>query len=373
MNDVAEGLRGRGPLPHIPPDVVALADYERLARRQLDPRVAAWLFGGAADEHTLEENCAAFRRLRLKPRVLCGLEGGDTRLTLLGQQLDYPVLLAPIAHQRLVHPQGELAMALGAAAVGATMVVSTQASISLEDIAKRAVAPLWFQLYVHPDRGITRDLVARAENAGYRALVLTVDAPVAGMRNREQRLGFAMPEWEVAANLKDAPPEPAVISRAGESPIFAGPLPAAAPRWADVESLLASTRLPVILKGVLAPEDAEHAIAAGVAGIAVSNHGGRTLDTLPATIDALPAIAEAVAGRVPVLLDGGVRRGTDVFKALALGATAVMVGRPCVAALAVAGAAGVAHALHILRAELEVAMVLAGCRRLSDIDRSRIW
>jgi 4-hydroxymandelate oxidase len=362
-----------GPLRQIPPDAVSLSDYESLAQRRLDSRFAAWLFGGAADELTLDDNCAAFRRIRMKPRVLQELAGGDTCLTLLGQQLDYPVLLAPIAHQRLVHPQGELATALAASAVGATMVVSTQASFSMEDIARQASAPLWFQLYMHPDRGVTRNLVARAESAGYLALMLTVDAPVTGMRNREQRQGFTMPDWETAANLKDAPPEPVVVSRAGESPIFGSPLPAAAPCWADVESLIASTRLPVILKGILAPEDAERAIAAGAAGIVVSNHGGRTLDTVPATIDALPAVTEAVAGRLPVLLDGGVRRGTDIFKALALGATAVMVGRPCVAALAVAGAAGVAHALHILRAELEAAMVLAGCRRLSDIDRSRIW
>lgn len=373
MSGIDENARGRGPLSQIPPDVVALADYERLAQRQLDPRLAAWLFGGAADELTLDDNCAAFRRIRLRPRVLQELAGGNTRLTLFGQQLDYPVLLAPVAHQRLVHPQGELAMALAASAVGATMVVSTQASVSLEDVARQASAPLWFQLYMHPDRGVTRDLVARAENAGYRALVLTVDAPVAGMRNREQRAGFVMPDWETAANLKGAPPDPVAVSRAGESPLFGGPLPAAAPRWADVEALLASTRLPVILKGILAPEDAERAVAAGAAGIVVSNHGGRTLDSVPATIDALPAIAAAVGGRLPVLLDGGVRRGSDVFKALALGATAVMVGRPCVAALAVAGPAGVAHALHILRAELEATMMLSGCRTLADIDRSRIW
>lgn len=373
MNSVDEPARGRGPLAQIPPDVVCLADYERLARERLDARVAAWLFGGAADELTMEDNSAAFRRIRIKPRVLMDLSGGDTRLTLLGQQLDYPVLLAPVAHQRLVHPQGELAMALAASAVGAIMAVSTQASIALEDIARQASAPLWFQLYVHPERNVTRDLVQRAESSGYRGLVLTVDAPVTGVRNREQRAGFTMPDWEAAANLIAAPPEPAVVSRAGESPLFGSHLPAAAPTWKDVEALVACTRLPVILKGILAPEDAVRAIEVGASGIVVSNHGGRTLDTVPATIDALPAVAEAVDGRLPVLLDGGVRRGTDVFKALALGASAVMVGRPCVAALAVAGAAGVAHALHILRAEFEAAMMLSGCRTLADIDRSRIW
>lgn len=373
MNGNENGPPQPAPLDRIPPELVSAGDYERLAESHLDPRIAAWLFGGAADEETLRENRDAFRRLRLKPRVLRALEGGDTRLTLFGQTLDYPILLAPIAHQRLVHPQGELATVLAASAVGAAMVVSTQASIALEDIAAQARTPLWFQLYVHPDRGVTRELVARAEQAGYGALVLTVDAPVAGVRNREQRAGFVMPAWEVAANLKNAPPEPGVMARAGESPIFGSRLPAAAARWTDVEWLLSFTRLPVVLKGVLAPEDAGRAIDAGAAGILVSNHGGRTLDTVPATIDALPAVADAVAGRVPLLLDGGVRRGTDVLKALALGASAVLVGRPCVAALAVAGPAGVAHVLHILRAELEAAMVLSGCRTLADIDRSVLW
>lgn len=363
----------RPPLQQIPPDVVALADYERLAPEYLSPQAAAYLLGGAADEITLRDNSAAFQRLRLRPRVLRELAGGDTRLTLFGQALEQPVLIAPVAHQRLVHPQGELATVTAASAVKAAMIVSTQASVTLEDIAHLAQTPLWFQLYLQRDRGFTRELIGRTERAGYRALVLTVDAPVNGVRNREQRAAFALPPGVESVNLRGARPLPVAAATAGESAVFGSGLLEVAATWKDVEWLRSETNLPVVLKGVLTPEDAVTGIEAGAAGIFVSNHGGRTLDTLPATVDALPAIADAVAGRVPLLLDGGIRRGTDVLKALALGATAVAIGRPCALGLAVAGALGVAHVLHILRSEFEVAMALTGCRRLEDIDRSIIF
>ncbi|MDR2878059.1 MAG: alpha-hydroxy-acid oxidizing protein [Chromatiales bacterium] len=363
----------KSPLQQIPADVVALADYERLAPEYLPVQAAAYLLGGAADEITLRDNSAAFQRLRLRPRVLRELAGGNTQLTLFGQTLDHPILLAPVAYQRLLHPQGELATVTAAAVMKAAMIVSTQASVRLEDIALRAEAPLWFQLYLQQDRGFTRELIQRAEHAGYRALVLTVDAPVNGVRNREQRAAFALPPGVDAVNLRGAEPQPLARATAGDSAVFASGLLEIAATWKDIEWLRGQTTLPVLLKGVLTPEDAVLAIHAGAAGIFVSNHGGRTLDTLPATLDALPAITNAVAGRVPLLLDGGIRRGTDVLKALALGASAVAVGRPCMSGLAVAGALGVAHVLHILRAEFEAAMALTGCRTLADIDRSIIF
>jgi len=363
------------PLPtlqQIPASIAALADYEAFARDRMSEQAWAYMAGGAADELTLRDNCAAFQRLRLRSRALPDLSAGHTRLELFGQRLEQPILLAPVAYQKLVHPDGELATALAASAARAGMVVSTQASVTLEEIARQAQTPLWFQLYVQPDREFTRELVQRAEAAGYRALVVTVDAPVNGLRNREQRAGFALPEGIEAVNLRGMRTLPPSVGRIGEPVLFGSPLLAAAPTWRDLAWLRSLTRLPLLVKGVMHPEDACRALAEGIDGIIVSNHGGRTLDTQPPTIEVLAEIALAVEGRVPLLLDGGIRRGTDVFKALALGARAVLVGRPYVFALAAAGAPGVCHAVQLLRAELEVAMALTGCRTLADIVPSLV-
>ncbi len=361
------------PLQQIPPEIVAAADYEPFARERMSAQAWAYLCGGAADELTLRDNRDAFQRLRLQGRILADLAGGDTRVTLFGDTFDYPILLAPVAYQKLVHPEGELATALGASAVKAGMIVSTQSSVPLEDVARAARSPLWFQLYLQPDRDFTRELVRRAEAAGYRAIVVTADAPVSGVRNREQRAGFSLPAGVEAVNLRGMRATTPQAARAGESAVFGGPLLDGAPTWKDLDWLVSLTRLPVLVKGVMVPPDAVQATDRGAAGLIVSNHGGRTLDTQPATIDVLPDIARAVGGRVPLLLDGGVRRGTDVLKALALGATAVLAGRPYVYGLAAAGAVGVAHVMHILRSELEAAMALTGCRTLRSIDRSVIW
>jgi 4-hydroxymandelate oxidase len=304
--------------------------------------------------------------------VLQDLNGGHTRFDLFGRTFEFPILLAPIAFQKLVHPDGELATALAAAAHRAPMVLSTQSSVLLEDVARQRDAPLWFQLYVQPDRGFTRDLVARAQSAGYQALVVTVDAPVSGLRNREQRAGFALPPGVEAVNLRGMSAPPQASGQAGASVLLGGPLLAAAPTWKDIEWVRSLTSLPVLVKGIMTAEDAARALDVGIAGIVVSNHGGRTLDTQPSTISVLPEIADAVGGRVPLLLDGGVRRGSDVFKALALGASAVLIGRAYIYGLAAAGAAGVAHVIHILRAELELTMALTGCRVLSDISPSLV-
>jgi 4-hydroxymandelate oxidase len=363
-----------------PPDFL-LADLAPLARERLGDAAWAYLAGGAADGLTLDENASAWRRLRLSPRVLRPLAGGHTRSTLLGRVLAHPILLAPVAYQTLFHPDGECASALAAAMQGAGLVLSTQAATPLETVAQLVRdepgrGPLWFQLYLQPDRGVTLDLLRRAEAAGFEALVLTVDAPVHGMRDREVRAGFRLPPGVAAVNLQAAPVAAASAVPAGGSALFDGLLQHA-PTWDDVAWLQAQTRLPLLLKGVLHPDDALQAASLGVAGIVVSNHGGRTLDTLPATAAALPRIAAALAARPgpgPVLLvDGGIRRGSDVFKALALGAQAVLVGRPMAQALAAAGAHGVARAIRLLRDELEVTMALTGCASLEAIGPDRLW
>jgi 4-hydroxymandelate oxidase len=360
-------------LTNIPAHVAAVADYEALARERMTDAAWAYISGGAADELTLADNCAAYARQRLRQHVLVDMEGATTRLELFGDTFEYPILLGPVAYHKLVAPDGERATALAATAMQAGMVLSTQASVALEDVASTARAPLWFQLYIQHDRAHTRTLVRRAEAAGYKALVLTVDAPVNGIRNREQRAGFGLPPGVEAVNLRGMQARPAHTVQPGGSGLFGSPLLAMAPTWKDVEWLIGLTRLPVLIKGITTDTDAAMAITHGAAGIIVSNHGGRTLDTLPATIDALPSIVATVDDRVPVLLDGGIRRGTDVFKALALGATATLIGRPYMYALAAAGAPGVAHVLHMLRTELEAAMAFTGCRTLKDIDGKALW
>ncbi|MDX3904582.1 MAG: alpha-hydroxy acid oxidase [Pigmentiphaga sp.] len=361
------------PLAQIPPQIAAVADYEDYARERMSEAAWAYLAGGAADELTLRANREAFDRIRLQPRVLGKLAGGSTALELLGVHLPYPILLAPVAYQKLAHPQGELATVLAASAMKAAMVVSTQSSVALEDLAQAADTPLWFQLYFQARRDDTLKLVRRAEAAGYRALVLTVDAPVNGVRNREQRAGFSLPPGIEAVNLRGLRPMGQTVARAGESAIFGSGMLDHAPSWDDVAWLRSQTRLPIVLKGILSPVDARLAVEAGAAAIVVSNHGGRTLDGLPPTLEALPWVADEVQGRIPVLMDGGVRRGTDVFKAVALGAAAVLVGRGYVHGLAAAGAVGVIHVLHLLRTELEIAMALAGCATLADIGRQALW
>lgn len=361
------------PLQQIPAEIAAVGDYEAYARERMSPAAWAYFSGGAANELTLRDNRDAFDRLRLQNRVLAEVAGGDTRLSLFGHTYEHPLFVAPVAYQKLAHPDGEQATVLAAAALKAGMVVSTQASVSLEDLASAAQGPLWFQLYIQPDREFTAALVRRAEAAGYKALVVTVDAPINGLRNREQRAGFALPAGIDAVNLRGMQSPPPQTARPGESSLFSGPLLHSAATWKDLAWLRTLTQLPILVKGITAPEDALRAIETGIDGIIVSNHGGRTLDTLPASIDALPAVVRAVDGRVPVLMDGGIRRGTDVLKALALGASAVLVGRPCIYGLAAAGAVGVAHVLHLLRTELELAMVFCGCRRLADIDHAVLW
>lgn len=374
MKDAAtQPLHERTPMPALPALAVNLADYEALARQRLEPSTWAYLAGGAADEITLTDNRQAWNRLRLLPRVLRRVAGGHTRCTLLGRTLAHPILMAPVAYQRLAHVDGELASGLAAAAQGAGFVLSTLSSVPLEAVARLVLpvegrGPLWFQLYMQHDRGFTRELLQRAESAGYEAVVLTVDAPTSGARDGERRAGFKLPPGVHAVNLAGLPPR-RMVPAGGHSALFDGLLEGA-PTWDDIEWLREQTRLPLLLKGILHPDDARCAVDSGAAGLVVSNHGGRTLDTAMASADMLPRVADAVGGRVPLLVDGGIRRGTDVLKALALGADAVLVGRPCVMALAAAGPQGVAHVIRLLRDELEIAMALTGCAALQDASRS---
>lgn len=353
----------------VPP--TCLADYEALAANVLSPASWAYLQSGAADQHTFSRNQQAFADIQLLPRHLCAMQGGNTALELFGTRLDYPLLIAPVAYQKLAHPDGETATALAASAMRAAMVVSTLASQPLEDIARTASNPLWFQLYLQPEKANSLALMRRAEAAGYRVLVITVDAAMNGCRNEEQRRGFRLPDDIRAVNLADQAAALPISVPAGES-LFQSTRTARFHSWHDIEWAINESQLPVLIKGILSPHDARRAIQAGAAGLIVSNHGGRVLDTVPATIDVLPAVIET-AGDTPVLLDGGIRRGTDVLKALALGARAVLVGRPVIHGLATNGPSGVAHVLHILRTEFEMAMMLCGCRTLAEIDRSAIW
>jgi 4-hydroxymandelate oxidase len=352
---------------------VSLSDYEALAKTKLKPLAWEYISGGAGDEQTLGWNVDAYRHIQLRNRVLVDVSHIDTTIKMLGRELAFPILLAPTAYHKLAHPEGEIATARGAGAAGATMIVSSFATVGIADVAKAATGPLWFQLYTQKDRGFTKESVERAQAAGCQALCVTVDSPVLGARNREARISFALPAGMERVNLKSLTGVSATAShRPREGQIYSAVLDPTL-TWKDIEWLRGFARVPVLLKGILDPEDARRAVEIGVAGVVVSNHGARNLDTVPATITVLPRIAEVVAGRVPLLVDGGIRRGTDILKALALGASAVCIGRPYLYGLAVNGAAGVQHVIEILRTELEMAMALTGRTSISAVDRSVLW
>jgi len=368
MNDTTDLLAA---LNHIPADIHCAQDYERLARKHIDPRALAYIDGGSGTESTLHANRAAFSACTILPRLLRDLSVGHTRLRLLGHTHPHPVMLAPVAFHKLAHPEGELASASGAAAMDTCMVCSTLSSVRLEDVAERAGAQKWFQLYFQPRREHTLDLVRRAERAGFTALVVTLDTSIQAPSIRARRTGFVMPPAIQPVNLAAYPAPAQVRLDRNQSIIFQGMM-SEAPTWADLAWLLAHTTLPVVVKGVLHPADAVELRRKGVAALVVSNHGGRSLDGVPASLTALPEIRSAVGEDYPLLFDSGIRSGTDIFKALALGADAVMIGRLQLHALAVAGALGVAHLIRTLREELEVCMALAGCATLDDIGPDMI-
>lgn len=351
---------------HIPPGIANAIDYERLAPQALEAGRLAYIAGGSGQDVTLAANRAAFGHWAIVPRLLRNMSTGHSRLTLGGMELPHPYLLAPVAHGLLAHPQAEVATARAAEATGTCLVASTLTSHTLEEIAASAGPARWFQLYLQENRAHTLDLLRRAEAAGYRAIVLTLDAHLQLPSRSALVAGFTMPPECTAANLVRYPPAPAPPLAPGASRVFQGAM-RHAPTWDDLRWLLKSTRLPVWIKGVAHPDDACALQDAGVAGLVVSNHGGRGLDGSPASLAMLPGVRAAVGRDYPVLMDGGVRSGSDAFKALALGADAVLIGRLQLYALAAAGALGVAHLLQLLTEELHATMAQAGCATLADI------
>jgi isopentenyl diphosphate isomerase/L-lactate dehydrogenase-like FMN-dependent dehydrogenase len=329
-------------------------DYERLAEEKLDPNAHAYFVGGAGDEVTLRDNLAAFERRKLRPRVLVDVQSVSTTTTMLGTEIALPILIAPLALQRLAHPDGELATARAAAAAGTIMCLSSAATAGPAEVAAVAPeAPRWFQVYVFRPRSITEELIHEAVEHGYSALVLTADTPYLGRRERDIRVDFKIPE-ELTLQVD----------------LFGGGFDATL-SWRDLE-WLAGYGPPVVVKGILTAEDAHIACEHGAAAVIVSNHGGRQLDGVPAALDALEEVVQAVGGRAEVLLDGGVRRGTDVLKALALGARAVLIGRAMLWGLAAAGEEGVSDVLRLLRDEVELGLALLGCASPADVSRAHV-
>lgn len=358
----------------IPADIRCAADYERHAIHHIEAQAWQHIQSGADQNLTLSHNRAALDALRLVPQPVADLRHAHTRIELLRQTLASPLLLAPVAYQRLVHPEGELATVRAAMALQTGMVVSTLSSFTLEKIAQAGQAaatemghstPRWFQLYMQPAREHSLLLIRRAEAAGYTAIVWTVDASI-------KRSGFALPHGVEAANLRGMPSTQHTPPLLGPI-LFGTPLMPQIPTWDDLRWLRAQTQLPIIVKGILSPAQAQQAVDLGADALIVSNHGGRVLDGVVSPIEVLPAIAQAVQGQVPLLLDSGVRHGTDVVKALALGASAALIGRPQLYALATAGLVGVAHLLHLLRAELELTMAQLGCATVADITPAVLW
>jgi isopentenyl diphosphate isomerase/L-lactate dehydrogenase-like FMN-dependent dehydrogenase len=336
-------------------------DYEAAAAERLESGAHGYYAGGAGDELTLRDNVEAFRRRRLRPRVLVDVETCTTATTVLGHEVSMPLLVAPVAFQRVAHPDGEVGMARAAKAAGTVMCMSTMATSTPAEIAATE-AQRWFQLYVFRDEGLTRELVGRVVDAGFTALLLTVDTPFLGRRERDLRTGFVIPaEFPVAS-----------LGQGGLTPAETFALVSASVSWRDIERLASLSGLPVVVKGVLTEEDAKLACEHGASGIVVSNHGGRQLDGVSATIDALEEVVTAVDGRVEVLVDGGIRRGTDVVKALALGARAVLAGRAPLWGLTVDGEAGARVVLELLQEEILAALQLVGCTSPAEVTRDRV-
>ena len=349
-------------------ELINVADFERMAAETLDAGTAGYFFGGAGDELTLAENVTAWRRWRLRPRALAGLSEWRTEVDLLGGRLSAPILVAPVAYQRLVDPDGETAMARAAAAAGTVMCLSTLATARPAEVASAAPGGRrWFQLYVFRDDGITNALMDEAIDQGFEAIVITVDAPRAGNRERDRRTGFKIPEEVGVPSVQAALGSDRAVTIEETFDLMDPAL-----SWSHLAELAAGCRVPVLVKGVLNDEDAALAVEHGAAGVIVSNHGGRQLDGCLASADALPAVVEAVEGRAPVLVDGGIRRGIDVAIALALGADAVLVGRPALWGLAAGGEPGAKRVLELLRDELELTLALCGCATPAELTGAHV-
>ncbi|MEO8285794.1 MAG: alpha-hydroxy acid oxidase [Chloroflexota bacterium] len=350
-----------------------LLDLEELAREQLGKGPFDYIAGAADDEVSMRNNRADFERIALRPRYMVDVSKLETATTVLGESISMPVMLAPAAGHKLCCADGEVATARAAASANTIMILSTLSTVAMEEVAEKSDGPKWFQLYVYHDREVTRQLVQRAEAAGYKALCLTVDVPVIGNRERDRRNLFSFPKEYPLANFIGMDLENMPIGVVGSAlGAYVASKWDPSINWRDFEWFRSITKLPIVLKGILTAEDAKLAVEHGASGIIVSNHGGRQLDSAVSGISALPEVVEAVDGRVEVLVDGGVRRGTDVLKALARGARAVLVGRPYMFGLALSGEAGVLAVLETLRQELVTAMALTGRPTIADIDRTLI-
>jgi len=352
--------------------LLTIDDYEDAAAGSLSKMAFDYFRSGADEERTLKANRNAFGKYEIWPRVLVDVSVVDTSVTVCGTEVAFPILVAPTAYQKMAHSDGEAGAARGAGGAGTIYTLSTLATTTIEDVASASNGPKWFQLYVHTDRGLTKGLVERAEVAGYSAIVLTVDAPFLGRRLADERNRFVLPEGMSMVNMGELADDISETLEGSALSSYVATRHDATLQWSDIEWLRSITSLKILIKGILRSDDAVRAVNEGVDGIVVSNHGGRQLDSAPATIDALPGVAEAVDGRCEVLMDGGIRFGTDVLKALALGARAVLVGRPMVWGLAVGGTEGVQRILELLRDELSNAMALSGCANISSIDASLV-
>ncbi|KAH9287737.1 hypothetical protein KI387_031854 [Taxus chinensis] len=353
-------------------EIVNVSEYEAVAKQKLPKMVFDYYASGAEDQWTLKENRNAFERIRFRPRILVDVTNVDMTTTVLGFKISMPIMIAPTAMQRMAHPEGELATARAASAAGTIMTLSSWATSSVEEVASTGPGVRFFQLYVYKDRHVVAQLVRRAEKAGFKAIALTVDTPRLGRREADIKNRFTLPPHLTLKNFEGLDLGKMEKSQdSGLASYVAGQIDRSL-SWKDVKWLQTITKLPILVKGVMTAEDTRLAIQAGAAGIIVSNHGARQLDYVSATISCLEEVVKAAQGRVPVFLDGGVRRGTDVFKALALGASGIFIGRPVVFALAAEGEAGVGKVLQMLRDEFELAMALAGCRSLKEINRNYI-
>lgn len=345
--------------------ILRLDEFEELAKAKLDPAAYAYYAGGAADEITLERNVAAFARRELLPRVLVDVSKLDPTTTMLGSEVAMPIGIAPNAAHGLADPEGECATARAAAAAGVIMCVSTFSSRPMEEVAAASDGPKWFQLYLHKDRGVAKEMISRAADAAYEAIVLTVDLPVGGYRERELSTPFRTSQQQAFPNL------PVDTSGMSILELLDGLINSSV-TWDDLEWVRSVAGLPLLIKGVLAADDARRCVEHGADAVVVSNHGGRQLDRTPATIDVLEEIVTAVDGGCEVYLDGGIRRGTDVVTSLGLGARAVFLGRPYLFALAAGGEAGVTLCLDLLKAEILNAMALLGAPTVADITRAHV-
>lgn len=351
---------------------INISDFEILAKEKLHKHAFDYYSSGANDEITLKENCNAFKRIYLNYRVLVDVSKRDLSTEILGHKISMPVIIAPTAFQKMAHPDGETATAKAVGKAGSIMILSTLSNTSVEEVVNASSGPVWFQLYVFRDREITKELIKKAEAAGVKAIVLTVDAPMLGQRENDKRNKFNLPQGLEIANLSFVSKSNLIVKNDSGLAGYVTENLDPSLNWKDIDWLRSVTSLPIILKGIACKEDAILAVEYNIEGIVVSNHGGRQLDTCRATIDVLPEISDAVYGRTEILMDGGIRRGTDILKAIALGAKTVLTGRPILWALSYNGENGVTDVLNIFKKELDLAMALCGCSEIKNITNDLI-